>query len=139
MEQAGCERNKGRHGRIMNNLVGEQQDLNTWVNKWVCMVCVCGAVETLVVLCTVLKAVPYSLQHTVYQYNKHSLPPFTYSLHFLHQSPCLCVCVSVSVTQSEPQCVVYYHQQPVSINRICFVPWLNLDMAIHNNNHVRNV
>lgn len=29
MEQAGCERNKERHGKIMNNLVGEQQDLNT--------------------------------------------------------------------------------------------------------------
>lgn len=29
MEQAGCERNKGRHGKVMNNLVGEQQDLNT--------------------------------------------------------------------------------------------------------------
>lgn len=29
MEQAGCERNKERHGRIMNYLVGEQQDLNT--------------------------------------------------------------------------------------------------------------
>lgn len=29
MEQVGCERNKEGHGRVMNNLVGEQQDLNT--------------------------------------------------------------------------------------------------------------
>lgn len=29
MEQAGCERNKERHGRVMNNLVGEQLDPNT--------------------------------------------------------------------------------------------------------------
>ena len=46
MEQAGCERNKGRHGRVMNNLVGEQPDLNTWVSEWVsdCMQCVCVCV-----------------------------------------------------------------------------------------------
>lgn len=29
MEGAGCERNKGRHGGVMNNLDVEQQDLNT--------------------------------------------------------------------------------------------------------------
>lgn len=29
MERAGCERNKGRHGRLMNNLDAEQPDLNT--------------------------------------------------------------------------------------------------------------
>lgn len=31
MQEAGCERNKGRHGGVMNNLGVEQQDLNTWV------------------------------------------------------------------------------------------------------------
>lgn len=47
MEQARCERNKGRHGKVMNNLVGEQQDLNTWASK---CVCVCGADEMMVAL-----------------------------------------------------------------------------------------
>lgn len=51
MEQAGCERNKGRHGSVMNNLVGEQPDLNTWVRKWVYELHVCGREVTMVVLC----------------------------------------------------------------------------------------
>ena len=40
----------------MNNLVGEQQDLNTWANKWVCVsvcLCVCVCVgKTMVERCT---------------------------------------------------------------------------------------
>lgn len=145
MEQAGCERNKGRHGRIMNNLVGAQQDLNTWATECVCVWCrrddagalhsSCGNQSR----CSIIKndqssafkesvmsglikaeqSVCLVIPCSIYQCNKASFPPFAYSLHFLYQCRCLCECVIVA--QPALRCMVYYHQQLVNINRICFV------------------
>lgn len=61
-EQAGCERNKGGHGRVMNNLDVEQPDLNTWVTT-------CMQVPLLWVL-GIIKAhqwLPPHLCHSVYE------------------------------------------------------------------------
>lgn len=126
MEQAGCERNKGRHGRVMNNLVGEQPDLNTWVSKWVYVVHVCGREETMVLLCADLvgtnrvnktkwhyqsRTMTVWLLPTVFWYNKHS--------HFITLP--ISIPLLVCVTQLVLWGMVYYHKQDVSTNRICFV------------------
>lgn len=66
--QAGCERNKGRHGRVMNNLDVEQPDLNTWVTTCRSHCCEsCGIINAAQWLSVNNTAVPSSMPLSVYE------------------------------------------------------------------------